>query len=389
MVSNKDYTPEDFEKLTEALERAKSQFYIFYELTQVMRSTLRLDEIAYIILTCLTARQGLGFNRAMLFLVNSDQKTIDGFMGIGPVDSEDTNNIWNLIETQKMDLYALIDTYNRVRDGKIQTRIMQLIKSLHFPCHESSGLIYEALHEVNSLSIKSDNEKYKNDILVQKLKLKDFIVAPLWSKNKPLGLIILDNYVTLQSVTEEEIRILNMFINQAAGAIQNSKTYEDTLIRAHSDTLTSLWNYGYFCYKLDEEIIKAKSKKNTLSVLMIDIDDFKKFNDSFGHQAGDQALKKVSAALKKCSRKIDLVSRYGGEEFAMILPNTSKKESLRIGERIRATIEKQEIHGRSLTISVGSASFPQDTDDKENLIKKADLALYKAKSEGKNRVVPA
>lgn len=390
MITNKNaYHQEDYKRLEEALEKAKSQFYIFYELTQAMRSTLRLDEIAYIILTCLTARQGLSFNRAILFLVDSSRKTIDGFMGIGPVNAEDANKIWELIEDQKMDLYALIDVYHRIKEGKIQPKIMQLTKSLHFPFHESSGLIYESLGEMSSLYIRSDNEKYKNDILVQKLKLKDFIVSPLWSKNKPLGLVILDNYVTQQVITEEEIRILNMFINQAAGAIENSKTYEDTLMRAHTDTLTSLWNYGYFCYKLDEEIIKTRSQKKTLSVLMLDIDDFKKFNDSFGHQAGDLALKKVAASLKKCSRKMDLVCRYGGEEFSIILPNTSKKESLYIGERIRATIENQEIQGKFLTISVGISSFPQDTDDKENLIKKADLALYKAKSEGKNKVILA
>ncbi len=111
MIEKNAQTEENLKKLKDALEKAKSQFYIFYELTQVMRSTLRLDEIAYIILTCLTARQGLAFNRAILFLVDSPRKTIDGFMGIGPVDSEDANSVWELIEDRKMDLYALIDTY--------------------------------------------------------------------------------------------------------------------------------------------------------------------------------------------------------------------------------------------------------------------------------------
>jgi len=379
---------EKIRKLEEELEKTKSQFYIFYELTQAMRTTLRLDEISYIILTGLTAHQGLGFNRAILFLVDDLRKKIKGFMGLGPVDTEEANRIWQLIEEQKMDLYALIEAYRRIKEGKIQPKLMELTRSLEFPLKETSGIIYEALYEVVPVYIKNDgNKKYSNDPLVNKLDLKEFVLAPLWSKNNPLGIIIVDNYITKRPITDEDLRILTMFINQAAGAIENSKTYEDTLLRAHTDTLTSLWNYGYFQYKLDEEIMKARATNNKLSVLMIDIDDFKKFNDTFGHQTGDEALKEVSEALQRCSRKMDLACRYGGEEFAFILPNTSKEEATTIAERMRKSIAEQTFANASFTISIGIASFPEDGQTKEEIIRKADLALYRAKKEGKNKVV--
>ncbi|RKY31120.1 MAG: hypothetical protein DRP68_05385, partial [Candidatus Omnitrophota bacterium] len=102
------------EDLRKELEKARSQFYIFYELTQAMRTTLRLEEISYIILTGLTAHHGLGFNRATLFLVEEKEKTINGLMGIGPMDSEEANRIWKAIEDQKMDLYALIKAYHKI-----------------------------------------------------------------------------------------------------------------------------------------------------------------------------------------------------------------------------------------------------------------------------------
>ena len=378
----------DPERLIQELEKTKSQFYIFYELTQAMRTTLRLDEIAYIILTGLTAHQGLGFNRAILFLIDEIKKVIKGFMGLGPMDIEEANKIWGLIEEQKMDLYALIEAYRRIKEGEIQPKLMQFTRSLEFPLKESSGLIYEALYEVVPIYIKNHlADQYKNDPLIHRLNLKDFIIAPLWSKNNPMGIIIVDNYITKKPITDEDLRILTMFINQASGAIENSKTYEDTLMRAHTDTLTSLWNYGYFQYKLDEEIMKARSDNRKISVLMVDIDNFKKFNDTFGHQAGDEALKNIATNIQRSARKIDIACRYGGEEFSFILPDTSKEEATTIAERMRTTISNTAIMNYTFTISIGIASFPEDAQNKEELIRKSDWALYKAKNEGKNKVV--
>ena len=123
--------------------------------------------------------------------------------------------------------------------------------------------------------------------------------------------------------------------------------------------------------------------------MMIDLDDFKKFNDAYGHLQGDDALRQISAVLKENCRKIDILCRYGGEEFSLILPTNSKKESARLGERIRKSIEQREILNSKFTISIGIASFPHDASDKIALIRKADQALYAAKRKGKNKVILA
>ena len=125
------------------------------------------------------------------------------------------------------------------------------------------------------------------------------------------------------------------------------------------------------------------------SVLMIDVDDFKSFNDTHGHTQGDSALRHISGLLKENCRKIDILCRYGGEEFALILPTNNKQETAPLAERIRKSIEEKEILSHNFTISIGIASFPQDSLDKEKLVKKADQALYEAKRRGKNRIALA
>jgi len=378
---------EDIKKIKEELEKTRSQLYILYELNKAMRTTLRLEEIVYIILTGLTAHEGLSFNRAILFLVDDDAKKINGFMGIGPMYMQEATSIWRSIEQQKMDLYDLIKTYHRIKEETVKPKFMEYVQSLSFDLNEKSGFLYRTLWERGTLHIKDGKAaELKDDPLSIKLQLEEFLIASLWIKDKPEGIIIVDNYVTKKPINEADIRIFNMFVEQAAGAIENSRAFEDTLIKAHTDTLTSLWNHGYFQYKLDEELLKAKSKNYPISILMIDLDDFKKFNDAYGHIQGDEALRKVSEQLKKNARDIDIICRYGGEEFSVILPFTAKEEALNVAEVIRKSLAENNIAGYKFTVSIGLSNYPQDGLEKDALIRKADMALYKAKREGKNKV---
>jgi len=118
---------------------------------------------------------------------------------------------------------------------------------------------------------------------------------------------------------------------------------------------------------------------------MIDIDNFKAFNDTYGHQAGDSIIREISKIFKDVSRKIDIVARYGGEEFGIILPMTKKEEALVLAERIRKAVETSP-RLKNITISIGVASYPADGNVKEDLISKTDKALYEAKRSGKNRI---
>jgi diguanylate cyclase (GGDEF)-like protein len=184
-----------------------------------------------------------------------------------------------------------------------------------------------------------------------------------------------------------------MFVNHAAMAIENSQLYEQTLIKAHADSLTGLWNHGYFQQKMDQMLNKAKEESDSLSLAMIDIDDFKVFNDEQGHQQGDSILVQIAKILKDASRKLDYVCRYGGEEFAVILPKANFKDALQIAGRIHSIVNKNVFNlglncaPGHITVSIGVASFPLHASTKSELIKAADRALYEAKENGKDKVV--
>jgi diguanylate cyclase (GGDEF)-like protein len=218
-----------------------------------------------------------------------------------------------------------------------------------------------------------------------------FVTVPLKAKNKILGAILVDNIFNKKPITKSDIRMLTMFANHAGLAIENSRLYEETVYLSNTDWLTKLWNYGRFQQSVSFEVEKARREEGRVSLVMVDVDNFKNYNDTLGHMKGDVALKTIAAALSDKSRKFDIVARYGGEEFAIVMPGTLKENARLFAERLRNEVEKifadeKDIQpNKRLTISCGVASFPEDAGTKEELVMRADIALYEAKLSGKNR----
>jgi len=162
---------------------------------------------------------------------------------------------------------------------------------------------------------------------------------------------------------------------------------------SRKDGLTELYNHRFFHQLLDTEVSRAARYNRIVTLLMMDIDDFKSYNDSHGHPAGDVALKRLAYLLKRSSRNCDYIARYGGEEFAIVVPEVSADSARRMAERIRELIDESVFEGEetmasgNLTISIGVATYPIHAGDKKELVERADQALYKAKALGKNRVV--
>jgi diguanylate cyclase (GGDEF)-like protein len=156
--------------------------------------------------------------------------------------------------------------------------------------------------------------------------------------------------------------------------------------KARTDPLTGANNRRAFDFRLAEEFSRAQRTNESLSILMLDVDYFKAYNDSFGHPAGDEALCKIARLLKREMRLYDFLARYGGEEFAMILPNTILQGALVMGERFRRTIELSSWSHRSVTITIGVATLDPGIVTAGELVQAADRALYRAKQEGRNRV---
>ncbi len=238
--------------------------------------------------------------------------------------------------------------------------------------------------------VVSDATTYKalNNPLFVKEKIKSLVAVPLRADGKIQGILFVDDF-KVRHFAQGELSILSLLGNMAAFAIQKAKLLEATKQMALTDELTKLYNLRHFLVELDQEIKRAKRYNRPLALAMIDIDYFKKYNDTFGHQQGNKLLKKVALMLEKESRDGDIVARYGGEEFCIIMPETSAQKALGFAERIRKKVESTlcvKDMAECVTISMGLASYPHDASDASLLLEKADEALYQAKNDGRNCV---
>jgi diguanylate cyclase (GGDEF)-like protein len=382
------------EKLQEELRKTKAELWLLHEISNAMRTTLNLPEVLYIILSAVTSHEGLGFNRAMLFLISKDKKMLEGKMAVGPSNAEEAYSIWRNIEDQKLGLDKLVDMYHNIETHVTKAPLNNVVKEIKLPLtEEKSVLAMCVLEGMNFEVISKDTREKIKDPILDKIKADLFVCVPLKGKHQVQGVLLVDNMITKKPITKDDIRVLTMFADQAGLAIDNSHLYEEIKFQAHTDSLTRLWNHGYFQNVLEQFIEDSRTSNTPVTLAMIDLDNFKAYNDILGHQKGDVALREIASILKSGMRSNDLVCRYGGEEFAIIMPNLTKQYAYNILERLRPAVEevftrlKKDIPAPPLTISSGIASFPFDARNKEGLIKKADEALYRAKETGKNRTV--
>ncbi len=192
---------------------------------------------------------------------------------------------------------------------------------------------------------------------------------------------------------QTDIRLFEAVAEHVAIALENARTYQHTKELSNRDELTGLYNRRYFFERFEREVERGKRYNRTFSMIILDLDHFKRYNDNFGHLSGDRALREVARALERSTRKVDVLARYGGEEFVAILPETDKEDALLVAEKLLQAVEDIGLGasegGELLTITAGVASFPLDSTDAIDLIEHADKALYTGKAQGRNRVVAA
>lgn len=215
---------------------------------------------------------------------------------------------------------------------------------------------------------------------------RSFIACPSIISDKIVGVIYIASSYS-KAFTQNDIDFLQVLSNQFGVFYLYYKEYSKTLDLAIKDGLTGLYTHRYFQELLTQELEKAKNYSYPLTLLMIDTDKFKQYNDTFGHPEGDKLLKNIANILTKNVRKSDYVCRYGGDEFAIILVNTKKQDAYYIAERIRQSYSSLKKGDIQVSASIGIASYPDDAITKDDLIKKADTALYEAKKTGRNKVV--
>ena len=289
-------------------------------------------------------------------------------------------NIAKIIETQ-YELNYIVPLIGEMLDRFISDHLIYVFLKqdneykLVWPKACKDERIYETLKQLTPET---------NYILTSDDKIGAF---PLTSDGEITGCIVARS--TLDKLSKRDISYLEQLTRQSAITINRANTYSKVLQYATLDALTNLNNRRQFEVRLKQEIATTKRQKNPLCAMMIDIDFFKKVNDTYGHASGDAVLRTVASIIKEHLRESDIPSRYGGEEFAVLLPYTHIEEAKIVGERLRKAVEETPIpidkKNINVTISMGLAEFsPQETG--EELFKRADSALYEAKEGGRNRV---
>ncbi|UCD19213.1 MAG: diguanylate cyclase [candidate division WOR-3 bacterium] len=211
------------------------------------------------------------------------------------------------------------------------------------------------------------------------------VCFPLLTSDRLIGVLDVESS-EVNGFSQDAIRLLSSLSAQIAIAIDNARLYEETKKLSLTDPLTSLSNRRSFELFVEAEIRRAERYRRTFVIMMIDFDNFKNYNDRYGHTAGDIVLQKLSKIMKEVIRDVDFLCRYGGDEFVVILPETDASFALDVAERMRKRIAVQKIQPK-ITLSIGIASFPHDARDKSRLIDLADQACYEAKQRGGNRVI--
>src|SRR5918996_1762757 len=216
----------------------------------------------------------------------------------------------------------------------------------------------------------------------------NLLVAPLFAEGNVVGVLVVERGGAVFSVERRVVTMLEQFAAHAALALRNAWLLEQIQMVAATDPLTGIANRRTLESVLDQEIARSRRTSVSLALVMLDIDHFKSFNDSQGHQAGDEALRNVASAIADASREFDTVSRYGGEEFAVVLPLCSREEAAQVAERLRQAASSVRA-AIPVTASAGVAVFPFDGTDPDVLVRAADEALYAAKRGGRNRLAIA
>ncbi len=294
-------------------------------------------------------------------------------------------NIAKIIETQ-YELNYIIPLIGEMIDKFVSNHLIYIFIK--------NGSEYK-LFWPNACRDKGVNElikKLKTDYLISED--RKIGIFPLITEKEILGCIVAHS--TIDKLTPDDIEYINQLTKQSSITIERANTYAEVLKHATLDALTGLNNRRQFEIRLKQEYASAKRQKHSLCAMMIDIDFFKSINDTYGHAIGDKVLKSVAKIIKEQLREYDIPSRYGGEEFCILLPQTKIEEANIVAQRLRTAVEKSVVEVSNekesqnkkinVTISIGLSQLNK-TDIADDLYKRADRALYEAKERGRNRVV--
>ncbi|MBW7476367.1 diguanylate cyclase [Paenibacillus oenotherae] len=363
---------------------------ILKEIGIAIQSTMEPGKLLHIILTAITAGYGLGFNRALLFLMDESDSRLKGELGIGSMNEQEGMCIWNAVVSDRMNLgdFIAMKDNTHVRDYELNDLLRATVITL-----SSNHFIQRAITEQKPYLVRSiDPTDYVQIMLSKIFHMNSFAVVPMLNQGKAVGIIVVDNNINHEPIDIEEVDSIIPLAAQASIAIENSRLYKRTQQMSITDGLTGLYNQRYMQETLHNLAVQADSKGSPLSLIILDIDFFKHYNDTNGHLEGNKVLIELADIITGSVGKLHVPCRFGGEEFVVLLPETSRDEAQRVAELIRSKVERHPFHNAKaqpderVTVSVGLAAYRHGMSIQQ-LQDRADTALYEAKRSGKNQVV--
>lgn len=354
-----------------------NEMSLLREVTTSMQTASDMGKLNKIVLTTLTAGYGLGFNRAAVFLVDGDELT--GENAIGPSTRAEAYRIWGKVVTSQTSLHDVIE-FHEDSDLKLPDTVKGVKLSLS---KDLTNPLVNCCKDKSPMLIRGGNPEDLGGCLA-KLGFENYALVPMIANNLVVGVLLVDNRFNEKPITDEDLDTLITFAGQSALAFENIRLYDRIRNLAITDALTGLYNHRCFKETL-EEMIKTRKP---FSLMVIDVDDFKQFNENYGHATGDTVLSEVGHALKKSVGKKGSAFRYGGDEFTIIMENTTREETLLVAKTIQDSIRDLpcDVVSSCLTLSIGIAQYPEDAKTEAELFIMADKKLKNAKDSGKNAV---
>lgn len=337
---------------SESLKERLFELYVLYTLNKNLNLSLQLEEL---------------FNKTGNFLINS-------------------------LKLEDFCFMLLDEQCNELKLWKANDSTYEDVKAITFKVGEGiSGTVAQTGKPILVQDVGKDDRflYYKGKVA----NIGSFLSIPLKLKNNKVIGVFNIHKKEINAFKERDMFLFTIIAQNIAQAIERTMLYEKAQKDSMFDELTKLYTRRYFRESCCQEFSKAKRYGTNFSIIMIDIDHFKCFNDTYGHLIGDEVLRKLSSILRSSVRKGDIISRYGGEEFIILLPETDKEEATLVAEKLRSLVEKElvlECEGKNVekvTITVGVASYPDDGKAIDEVIDAADRFLYQGKKSGRNRVV--
>ncbi|MCC7201555.1 MAG: diguanylate cyclase [Nitrospirae bacterium] len=329
------------------LWQSKRELELILEITQSVSSSLDINEV----LRTMVNRVGLYIEADRCSIILVDRKKEHGYV----VASHDVPEVSQL----QIDLIK----YPEIRKA-LETRETVIINDI-----DDDVIMNDVRNTLNQADIKS------------------LLVIPISYQSEVIGTLLLKVVREKRIFTQEEIRFCQIIANTSANAIKNAQLFEEVKMQASTDGLTRLFNHRAFLERYHEEVLSSQRTQKAISIIMIDVDNFKSANDVYGHYQGDHILREIAQCLKDNTRSIDILGRYGGDEFICLLPDASHDRGMLVANRILSKVrEKFKDDSRGVSISLGLSTLFYHTDDQTMLLQFADQAMYLAKYRGGNQV---